>query len=91
MEIIETIYKQYMLQYEKYGHPPTRIILGVDVVREALEYGAAYVRECDKIGEIYCFGKPVTVDMVNPRLIHISKGEDYTVELENECRNEKTI
>lgn len=84
MEIIETIYKQYILQYEKYGHPPTRIILGVDVVREALEYGAAYVRECGKIGEIYCFGKPVTVDIVNPRLIHISKGTDCTVELKGD-------
>lgn len=84
MEIIETIYKQYMLQYEKDGHPPTRIILGVDVVREALKYRTTYVKERGKIGEIYCFGKPVTVDIVNPRLIHISKGEDCTVELEGD-------
>ena len=80
MTIIETIYKQYVIQYEKDGFPPTRIILGVDVVREALKYRTAYVEEF--CGGIYCFGTPVTVDRGNPRLIHISKGEDYTVELE---------
>ena len=82
MEIIETIYKQYMLQYEKDGFPPTRIILGVEVVREALKHRTTYVNERGR--EIYCFGTPVTVDGCNPRLIHISKGEDYTVELEGD-------
>ena len=78
--MIETIYKQYMLQYEKDGRPPTRIILGAEVAREI--YKGNFPCIDTFAGEIRCFGKPVTVDGDNPRLIHISKGEDYTAELE---------
>jgi nicotinic acid phosphoribosyltransferase len=78
--MIEEIYKQYMNEYAKNGYPPTRIILGEEVYKEALKSAPQYIGERYR-NRIYCFGKPVTVDYDNPKLIHISKGCDYTVEL----------
>lgn len=82
--MIETIYRQYVCQYEKYGVAPTRIVLGAEVVREATkqlqysQYGPCKINDLN--GKMFCFGTPITVDMQNPKLINISIGEDYTLE-----------
>lgn len=78
-EVIETIHKQYIYQYEKYGDQPTRIILGVEVARKAFRQSPS---EFVLSGKVTWEGMPVTIDYQNPRLIHVSIGEDYTVELE---------
>ena len=88
--MIETIYRQYVYQYEKYGVAPTRIVLGAEVVREAtkqlqycshygpFKYGPFKINNLN--GKMFCFGTPITVDKQNPKLINISTGEDYTLE-----------
>lgn len=82
-EIFTMITCQYVYQYEKYGVQPTRIILGVEVAREAVTRLASFAQD-PLSGKITCFGVPVTVDYQNPRLIHVTSGEDYMVELEGE-------
>ena len=81
-KVIETIHKQYIYQYEKYGDQPTRIILGVEVIREAFRQSPSTFGPLS--GKVTWEGMPVTIDYQNPRLIHVSIGEDYTVELEGE-------
>lgn len=83
--MIETIYRQYVYQYEKYGVAPTRLVLGIEVVRDAIKQLPCcsqyrQIKIDDLNGKVFLFGTPITVDMENPRLINISIGEDYTLE-----------
>ena len=88
IKVIEKVYAQYCYLYSQYGIKPTRIVLGIDVLntaREEARQGPTLngVRT-EHDGKLTCLGLPVTVDMLNPNLICVGVGEDYTLELEGD-------
>lgn len=88
IKAIERVCGHYCYLYSRYGIKPTRIVLGIDVFNaarlEALQGPTLNGVRTEHDGKLTCLGLPVTVDMLNPNLIFVGVGEDYTLELEGD-------
>lgn len=87
-KVIEKIRNYYYHSYSKHGIKPTRVVLGIDVFNavrlETQQRPILNGVRTEHDGKLTCFGLPVTIDMLNPNLIYVGVGEDYTLELEGD-------
>ena len=79
--IDDIIMYRYDWMYAKYGKPPTRIVLGIDIIDVLSRMHPSYYPGPFKwdSSDILYMGIPVTVDMKNRKLISMSIDEDFEV------------